>query len=471
MSTLPPYSTYRTDNKQQMLYPQQLSHGNVLTFTPPGFNQTLNVKFPDCRLAVCEKCKKNYKTRDMCRVRNSHTASPWTTAYICFTLDDNCTDDDGKYIDKPLTVRMIQWQPYCVKKPFEPKTPVCSACKKTNRTRSFCRERHKHRQLPWCTVYVLLSPADTIDPATRVAPESIPTEDSDDAAKAVSTKSEEAENKPEAVDNGSAATTTQESKPPKKTGEESDEGEDINDIAESRTFLAKISCHHSSIHWLELAEFDASDSAAVHGIVAPEGHMTRGGAPMQPMDPSQYYAHSMGGYAAQQHQFNLKSHQQYFFQMQQRQHQHYAAQQAAWQAQYNQQSSMQLQQPAGQPALAEGAPPPVTAGEAAAQQSKQNQPPEQTAGAAAAAAAQQQQGQQQQWNMYHQQMYQNQMAQFQQAGGVIPPQGPDDDAAGTPEQPVDYSQQGHPDTDNIEPAPVHGEEHDEENDTKRARYV
>ena len=85
-----------------MLYPQQLSHGNVLTFTPPGFKQTLNVKFPDCRLAVCEKCKKNYKTRDMCRVRNSHTAEPWTTAYMCFTLDDNCTDENGKFVDKPL---------------------------------------------------------------------------------------------------------------------------------------------------------------------------------------------------------------------------------------------------------------------------------------------------------------------------------------------------------------------------------
>lgn len=39
------------------MYPQQLSHGNVLTFTPPGFNQTLNVKFPDCRLAVCKSAK------------------------------------------------------------------------------------------------------------------------------------------------------------------------------------------------------------------------------------------------------------------------------------------------------------------------------------------------------------------------------------------------------------------------------
>lgn len=461
--------------QQQMLYPQQLSHGNVLTFTPPGFNQTLNVKFPDCRLAVCEKCKKNYKTRDMCRVRNSHTAEPWTTAYICFTLDDNCTDSDGKYVDKPLAVRMIQWQPFCVKKPFHPKTPVCSACKKTNRTRSFCRERHKHRQLPWCTVYVLLSPADAIDPATRVAPESVPNEKAEGSDK----KAEGGEQ-----DESKAASTTNETqptndppKPDKKplSGEEGDAGDDINDIAESRTFLAKVSCRHSSIHWLELAEFDATDTNVLHGLVTPDGHMAMGrGVAMQPMDPSQYYAHAMGGYAAQQHQFNLKSHQQYFFQMQQRHHQQYAAQQAAWQAQYNQQNNMQLPPSTGQPAPATqpaGTPAPVTAGEAAAQQSKQNHQPEQSAGAAAAAAVAAQQGGHSQW-MYHQQMYQNQMAQFQQAGGVIPQQASQQQPA-APEQPVDYSQQPHGD-DDIEPAPVHGgdEEHDSaEQDAKRARYV
>jgi hypothetical protein len=378
---------------------------------------------------------------------------------------------------------MIQWQPYCVKKPFDPKTPVCSACKKTNRTRSFCRERHKHRQLPWCTVYVLLSPADTIDPATRVAPESIPHADDDKSAdpnKAVGVKGVEGEIKPENIENKlENPVTTQELapsgetvKPQKKSsGEEGDEGDDINEIAESRTFLAKVSCRHSSVHWLELAEFDASDSAAVHGIVAPDGHMAmaRSGMPMQPMDPSQYYAHAMGGYAAQQHQFNLKSHQQYFFQMQQRTHQQYAAQQAAWQQQYNQQSSMQLQHATGQPpagAPAAGAPAPVTAGEAAAQQS--NQQPEQSAGAAAAAASQQQGHAQ--W-AYHQQMYQNQMAQFQQTGGVVPPQGGQQNTA--PEQPVDYSQQAHTDTDDIEPSPVHGDEHDDrdENEAKRTRYV
>merc|ERR1712151_991646 len=170
MSALSPYTSFRTDNK--MMYPQSTSHGNVLSFKPPGLKQVLNVKFPDSRLAVCEKCKKNYKTRDMCRVRNSHTEEPWSTAFICITLDMTCTDSTGtRHVDKPFQVRMNPWQPYCVKTPFDAKTPVCAGCKKTNRTRSFCRERHQHRQLPWCTVYVTLTAVDTaVSPPTAVAP-------------------------------------------------------------------------------------------------------------------------------------------------------------------------------------------------------------------------------------------------------------------------------------------------------------
>ena len=77
-------------------------------------------------------------------------------------------------MDKPLTLRMVQWQPFAVKQDFSPKTPVCSACKRTNRTKNFCRERHKHRHLPWCTVYVLLSALDNADPNTVVVGSSKP---------------------------------------------------------------------------------------------------------------------------------------------------------------------------------------------------------------------------------------------------------------------------------------------------------
>ena len=246
----------------------------------------------------------------MCRVRNCHSTEPWTTAYICITLDDSCLDEDGHYIDKPMTVRMVQWQPYCVTKNFGPKTPVCAACKRTNRTRSFCRERHKHRHLPWCTVYVLLSSLEAADPSTVVAGASKPVEAKEGEKTDENKKDEEAKA----------------DKPAKKVADDNDtiasdntgHGDDINEIPESRTFLAKVNCRNTSIHWLELSDFDASESASFPAADPQHFHV---GLPPG-VDPAHaaYYGHGGMGYAAQQHQNDLKSRQQYFFQMHHSQH-------------------------------------------------------------------------------------------------------------------------------------------------------
>lgn len=348
-----------------MMYPQAISHGNILSFTPPGFNQELNVKFPDSRLAVCEKCKKNYKTRDMCRVRNNHTAPPWTTAYICITLDESCTDDNGKYIDKPLTVRMVQWQPFCVKKPFDPQHPVCSSCKKTNRTRSFCRERHKHRQLPWCTVYVMLSALDSTDPNTVVAEPSKPLEGTEEEENSKSENDDDArermqeEEKAALKEAAKLAATANESV--EKDGEEVGtidndfaETDDICEIPESRTFLARVSYKGIAINWLDLGEYDPSDAAVAMGFIAPEAMRQSTAATMEP-PPAPYYTQGM---QQQQQQLNRPPHQQpYYYQVPRQQP--YAGQQQ-WAAQY----------PPQQPVAAGTVP--VTAGEAAAQQQKQS---------------------------------------------------------------------------------------------------
>jgi len=354
-----------------MMFPQATSHGNILTFTPPGFKQILNVKFPDSRLAVCEKCKKNFKTKDMCRVRNTHTAPPWTTAYVCVTIDESCTDEDGKFIDKPMTLRMVTWRPYSVRKPFHQKTPVCASCKRTNRTRSFCRERHKHRQLPWCTVYVLLSAYDQADPATVVAGASKPLDEGEEDSKSPSSTDPAAvapENKEEETNGQGHDGTTGLNGGSKKTApapaadvasassetissDVDDQGDDINEIPESRTFLAKVNSRGSSIHWLDLADYD---DTATPTYASPDGASAFSTPALTPpqMDPSaaqaHYYAHAQ--YAQQQHQNALQSHQQYFFQMQQRQHQQYAQ----WQQQYAQQMAQGGEGSA------------VTAGEAAA---------------------------------------------------------------------------------------------------------
>lgn len=355
-----------------MMYPQAISHGNVLTFTPPGFKQSLNVKFPDSRLAVCEKCKKNFKTRDMCRVRNCHTSAPWTTAFICLTLDESCTDAEGKYIDKPLTVRMVQWTPYQVKTPFDPKTPVCSACKKTNRTRSFCRERHKHRNLPWCTVYVLLSALDSADPSTVVADPSKPVEEGKTASGGTGGKKGQSESdekdatspgEASAAESKASSIDAENFKP--NIGEaaaEGDEGDDVNNIAPSRTFLAKVNCQGTTIHWLELNEFDGDQSLRLpqQGIADPAYVMPH---PM-PGDPNQHTHYYHPSYAVQQGAA-MKNQQQYFYHMQQQQY--------AWQAhqQYGRVPPQHAQSPPGQIDIS-SSPVPVTAGEAAAQQHKRH---------------------------------------------------------------------------------------------------
>lgn len=260
----------------------------------------------------------------MCRVRNVHTTAPWSTAYICITIDETCTDENNKFVDKPLTVRMVQWQPFCTKKPFDPKTPVCASCKRTNRTRSFCRERHKHRHLPWCTVYVLLSALDQTDPNTVVAGASKKVEgEENEEENGGSTNGEES--KPKAEDASAAGSET--------IGSEADgESDDINEIPESRTFLAKVSCRSTSIHWLEMAEFDGTADPNF----APPVQTTEPQAfspPAHAADPHAQYFAAMG-YAAQQHQNALKSHQQYFFQMQQRQQQQQFSPSPAAQWQY-----------------------------------------------------------------------------------------------------------------------------------------
>lgn len=241
----------------------------------------------------------------MCRVRNAHTGPPWTTAYVCITIDESALDENGKITDKPLTLRMVQWQPFCVTKPFDSKTPVCSACKKTNRTRSFCRDRHRHRLLPWCTVYVLLSAVEQTDPSTIVAGTSRPVQSDEEEA------SSNGDAKRKSVENASATGSDT------IRSDADHDGDDINDIADSKTFLCKVSIRGCSIHWLELSESEGAEIVN-QGYENAEQLAGTYGHPHTHIEHAHqqhaYYAHH---YAAQQNA--LKSHQhQLFFQMQQR---------------------------------------------------------------------------------------------------------------------------------------------------------
>jgi len=372
---------------------------NTLVFTPPGFKQELRIKFPDSRLAVCEKCKKNYKTRDMCRGRNKHTAPPWSTAYLCITMDESSIDPTtNKLVERPLAVNICNWQPFCAIKDFDAKTPVCSTCKKTNRTRSFCRHRHKHKQLPWCAVYACLSaapsepaPADPQNPinvnvvSNNVDNAVVKTDDTlqnnvenvesksngetpvvqeDQLSKTENEFKSESETLLNAEQVNETETATNCEKDVKAAGaknSDSEEPDSIDNIHESRTFLIEVSSTHCSLQWLERADQDILTNN--FGQIVQDNMtgtiQTTATTPMMTVAPHQQLftvsntipaqvfpatttavASFVPANSPEALKITQLQQQQQFFQMQQQQQQQFFANQAAWHAQYTQQMRM-----------------------------------------------------------------------------------------------------------------------------------
>ena len=131
---------------------------------------------------------------------------------------------------------MSNWQPLLLKKDFPFDTPVCASCKRTNRTRSFCREKHRHRNLPWCTVYVILSAVNSTDPSTLMAAPSQPNVDNENEEFLKSIVGDnDLLNDPLNCDT-----------------------DDIYKIEPSRTFLSQVSCTKNTIHWLQYIEGEES---------------------------------------------------------------------------------------------------------------------------------------------------------------------------------------------------------------------
>ena len=142
--------------------------GYILKYTLPGLENEIEIPFPDKKLPVCARCKKIYKTRELCRVRDGHTDVAWNTTHLCFRLDDSCFAENEKgdicLVDES-TMKFVASHttgpamPYQTKKSdmLLSKTPICMACKQKNYTTNHCREKQKHRQLPWSTVYFTLS--------------------------------------------------------------------------------------------------------------------------------------------------------------------------------------------------------------------------------------------------------------------------------------------------------------------------
>ncbi len=144
---------------------------NVLTCSIPGLPYEMDFAFPTGKLSVCDKCKKIYKTRKLCRERDGHTTFPWNKTYICFTLDESCFEldadgnervvkDDGSNSIE-FVAKHIECSPTKFFTLFDSQAqqldPICAPCKLKNYTRTHCRVKHKHQNLPWSAVYMSLS--------------------------------------------------------------------------------------------------------------------------------------------------------------------------------------------------------------------------------------------------------------------------------------------------------------------------
>uniref|UniRef100_A0A7S3VAI8 Uncharacterized protein n=1 Tax=Chaetoceros debilis TaxID=122233 RepID=A0A7S3VAI8_9STRA len=142
--------------------------GNSIRASVPGLKNEVEIPFPDRKLPVCKRCKKIYKTRELCRVRDRHTEIPWSTTYICVTLDESCftrnSSGEMKLVEEgPMrfVARSVTGPPATYRSKDNAlggtKSPICMACKDKNYTRHHCRVKNKHLEMPWGTVYVMLS--------------------------------------------------------------------------------------------------------------------------------------------------------------------------------------------------------------------------------------------------------------------------------------------------------------------------
>lgn len=229
-----------------MQFPGRMKMKNVMTFTPSGFKSSIDVPFPDRTLSVCVRCKKNYKTRQYCRVRDGHTALSSSLTYVCITLDMSCTDENGQLIDGPFVARPLPPQPYSFRDKIESATPTCAACKEKNYTRSYCRQKRMHKQLPWSTNYVILCAA---------KPGSSPTSGADNSHEHRRINLSEGDGK---KSNGkrkqrdSSKSSHDEDDDDQEDEDASVVGDNFDEIPPSRTFLCKIWTECNTIHWLDI---------------------------------------------------------------------------------------------------------------------------------------------------------------------------------------------------------------------------
>lgn len=144
---------------------------NTLICEVPGLSKPIEIAFNDSKLPVCSKCKKIYKTRKLCRVRDCHTDIPWNTTYICFKVDDSCLNEKGEFdcsSDDDFDVELIKEEDvkttyFAEYEKLGDTAAICRPCKIKNYTKYHCRASNCHQNLPWTTFYAVIKKRVTED--------------------------------------------------------------------------------------------------------------------------------------------------------------------------------------------------------------------------------------------------------------------------------------------------------------------
>lgn len=238
MAPHPSHNPYTAMSGSMAANPPEKKVGRtqVCVVHPDGMPRAFDVPFPERKLPVCDRCKKNFRSRELCRTRDGHKALPWQTTYVVITLTDEVLEEgeDGSliYADIPV-VGELQEMPELCRGPADGSMagePICKVCKEKNYTRDHCRNTLKHTTPPYNAAYVKLVKKSSQD-------------DMHPAKKKKKRHEENADGKPA---------------PPDWDNVDNPEGvvsDDLTVIHQSKTFFASISSKKFTVKWCEQIQY------------------------------------------------------------------------------------------------------------------------------------------------------------------------------------------------------------------------
>ncbi|GMI12885.1 hypothetical protein TrVE_jg13550 [Triparma verrucosa] len=147
-------------------------------FKPPGLLKSISLSYAPGKLPTCYKCKMLTLPRDVCRVDKGHTALPWSNVFICLITDDTVlaphppNSAPAPVLPSPHAKRLFLLDEcnYHVEElkdkydfstklegTFNMETSVCEECRVNFKTKTHCREKNKHTEMPWDVTYVYVT--------------------------------------------------------------------------------------------------------------------------------------------------------------------------------------------------------------------------------------------------------------------------------------------------------------------------